>query len=334
MTDTRPETARPPDFGALEQATARIKAEAVETPLIRSDALDEVTRARVFIKPECLQRTGSFKFRGAYNRISRIDPAQHPAGVVAYSSGNHAQGVAAAARLAGLPAVIVMPHDTPALKRQNTEALGARVVGYDRASEDREAIARAIAAETGAIVVPPYDDPDIIAGQGTAGLEFAGELARRGERLDVLLVPVSGGGLIAGIALAFETLSPETRIYAVEPQGFDDHARSLASGRRERNACGEGSVCDALMSWEPGELTFEVNRRLLAGGVAVSEDEVKDAVAFAYRTLKLVAEPGGAAALAAVLAGRPEIAGKTVGVVISGGNADPVSYCAMIAGAR
>ena len=319
-----------PTFEDVEQASNRIAGEARLTPVLQSPALDALTGGRVLIKPEMLQRTGSFKFRGAYNRISQLDARECPQGVVAFSSGNHAQGVAAAAQLKNLPAVIVMPDDAPAVKRANTESYGATVVTYNRAREDRRAIAQGIADERGSVLVPSYDDPDIIAGQGTVGLEFALEAKRRDVDLDLLLVPCSGGGLIAGINLAFEALSPATEVYVVEPEGFDDHARSLNTGKRVENELKSGSICDALLSTQPGELTFEINRRFLKGALAVSDDEVRAAVAFAYRELKVVVEPGGAVALAALLARRVDVSGKSIGIVLSGGNIDVEQFCSIL----
>jgi threonine dehydratase len=279
-----------------------------------------------------LQRPGTFKFRGAYNRLSRLTDAERKHGVVAFSSGNHAQGVAAAAGLVGCPAVIVMPSDAPVIKVESTRALGAEVVFYDRFTESREAIAERIAGERGAVVVPSYDDPFIIAGQGTAGLEAARQLEAAGVRADVLLCPVSGGGLLAGIGLAFEALSPHTRLYSVEPEGFDDHARSLKAGERVENAAGGRSLCDALLASTPGEITFAINGRRLAGGVAVSDAEALAAMAFAFRHLKLVIEPGGATALAALLCGRVKLDGGVAVVIASGGNVDPAVYVRAIGG--
>jgi threonine dehydratase len=315
-----------PEFAHVVQAADRIAGEACRTPLMESLALNRDAGCRVLIKPENLQRTGSFKFRGAYNRISQLDPTLHGAGVVAYSSGNHSQGVAAAAEIMGLPAVIVMPQDTPALKVSNTKSYGAEVVTTDRAGDERRAIAERIAAERGAIMVPPFDDPHIIAGQGTAGRELLEDVNERGTALDVLLAPAGGGGLIAGINLAVAALSPKTQVFSVEPGKFDDHVRSLKSGHIERNAQGTGSICDALLSWQPGDLTFAINRTHLAGGLSVSDDEVRAAVAYAWRTLKLVVEPGGAVALAALLSGKVDCAGMTVGIVLSGGNVDAEQF--------
>ncbi len=314
---------RLPTFADVEDAAARLRGLAVETPLLRSDALDAASGARVFVKAECLQRTGSFKFRGAYNRISRLSEAERVAGVVAYSSGNHAQGVAEAARLVGCPALIVMPADTPAIKRDATRARGAEIVAYDRFTESREAIAERIARERGAVLVPPFEDPFVIAGQGTAGLEAAAQLAQAGEAADLAYVCASGGGLTAGIGLALSERSPRTALWTAEPVGFDDHARSVAAGARVANAPGARSLCDALMAPEPGALTWSLNSPRLAGGAVVSDAEALAAMAFAFRHLKLVLEPGGAAALAAVLQRRPEAQGRVVLVIASGGNVDP-----------
>jgi len=335
MTSSPESTAGPdrpaaPGFADIVAAADRLKGQAVVTPLLESPALDAEVGGRVFLKAETLQRTGSFKFRGAFNCISRIPAAQRGAGVVAYSSGNHAQGVAAAAEILGVPATIVMPADAPAIKVDNTRGYGAEVVFYDRHGESREEIAETLAAAKGARIVRPYDDPAIIAGQGTCGLEIAEQAADRGVALDALLVCCGGGGLVAGSALALAERSPATRVFCVEPEGFDDTGRSLAAGRRVSNAPGGESLCDALLAPTPGELTFAINRRLLAGGLAVSDDEVARAVAYAFRTLKLVVEPGGAVALAAVLAGRYDARGKAVAVTLSGGNVDSELYCAVL----
>jgi threonine dehydratase len=311
-----------PDFSDIVEASQRLEGRAVRTPLVRSDVLDEMTGGQIFLKPECLQRTGSFKFRGAWNFISRLNAQDNRGGVVAYSSGNPAQGVAAAARIVGIPALIVMPEDAPAIKKRNTIALGAEVVTYDRFNENREKIGGAIAAERGAELVPPYEHPWIIAGQGTAGLELVQDIEARGESLDAVLVCTGGGGLTAGIALAVRELMPDARLYACEPEGFDDYGRSIAAGKRVSNKPGAVSICDAIVTPTPGELTFSVNQPRLAGGFAVSEEEVRAAVRFAFETLKLVVEPGGAVALAALLAGKLDCRGKTVAATLSGGNAD------------
>jgi threonine dehydratase len=293
---------------------------------LRSDALDEAAGGQVWVKAECLQRTGSFKIRGAYNRLSRLTEAERKAGVVAFSSGNHAQGVAASAKLLGLPAVIVMPADAPQVKLEATRAFGAEIVTYDRFTESREAISKNIADERGAVVVPSFDDPYIIAGQGTAGLEAARQLADLGAAADVLLCPVSGGGLIAGIGLAFEALSPGTQIYAVEPEGFEDHKMSLYAGAPMAMTPSRSSLCDALLAPRPGDLTFAINRRRLKGALAVSDADALGAIAFAFRHLKIVLEPGGAVALAAILCGKLALGGRTALIVASGGNVDAEVY--------
>jgi len=293
--------------------------------------LNERIGSKVFLKPEMLQRTGSFKFRGAFNKLSSIPRENRGGGVVAFSSGNHAQGVAAAARLLGLPAVIVMPRDAPRLKRERTEALGAEVVLYDRAREDREAIGHAIAERRGATLVPPYDDPLVIAGQGTAGREIVEDLAAEGLRPDVVIVNASGGGLTAGVALAVKARAPEARLYTAEPQGFDDHARSFRSGQREVNAAASGSICDALMSPTPGRITFEITRNLVGDGLVANEEEVARAVAFAFRELKLVVEPGGAVGLAALLTAKVNVRDKIAVAVLSGGNVDPDLFHRLVA---
>ncbi len=321
-----PPAPAPPVFADVEEAARRIAGLAVETPLVRSDALDAAAGARVWVKAECLQRTGSFKFRGAANRITRFTPQEVRAGVVAYSSGNHAQAVAAVARRMGAPAAIVMPADTPAIKVDSTRAHGAEVVFYDRLTQSREAIGAALADARGAVLVPPYEHPLIIAGQGTAALEAARRLEAQGARADLAYVCASGGGLAAGTVLALGAASPETAVWTAEPEGFDDHRRSLEAGRRVANAPGARSICDALLAPEPGELTWSINGPRLAGGAAVSDAEALAAMAFAFRHLKLVLEPGGAAALAAVLQRRPEAQDRTVLVIASGGNVDPATF--------
>jgi threonine dehydratase len=315
----------------IETAAGRIAGVAVRTPLIRSPLLDERVGARVYLKAETLQRMGSFKFRGAYNRCATIPAERRGAGVVAYSSGNHAQGVAAAAKLLGMPAVIVMPADAPRPKRERTAALGAEVVLYDRTTEDRAAIAQEIAETRGAVIVPPFDDPMVIAGQGTVGREIIEDLSAQGLTPDVVVVGCSGGGLAAGISLAIKTAVPGADLYTAEPEGFDDMARSFASGHRERNARLSGTICDALMSNTPGELTFPITQKLIGKGVTASDREVEEAVAFAWRELKLVVEPGGAIGLAALLAGRPDVKGKVVVAILSGGNVDPDLFSRIIA---
>jgi threonine dehydratase len=320
-----------PTVADVDEAARRLDGVALRTPLVTSAALDAMTGGRVFLKAETLQRTGSFKFRGAYNRLSAIPMERRAGGVVAYSSGNHAQGVAAAARLLGMLCVIVMPTDAPRAKRERTAALGAQIVLYDRAREDREAIAEAIAAERDATLVPPYDDALIIAGQGTAGREIVDDLNALGLKPEVVVVTASGGGLTAGIALAVKARVPTAAVYTAEPQGFDDHARSFRSGQREQNAALTGTICDALMARMPGKLTFAINRSLVGAGVVASDEEVAAAVAFAFAELKLVVEPGGAVALAALMTRKIDITGKVAVAVLSGGNVDPELFSRLVA---
>jgi threonine dehydratase len=319
-----------PDYDEVVAAAERLRGVAIETPLLNVPALDAWVGGSILIKPETLQRTGSFKFRGAYNKLSQLPESAKEGGVVAYSSGNHAQGVAHAAQLLGIPAIIVMPSDAPKMKIENTRGYGADVRLYDRYQEQREQVGAQIAAERGATLVKPYDDPDVIAGQGSCGLEIARQAAAQGWRVDALLTCCGGGGLTAGSALAMRALSPATEIYTVEPEGFDDHARSIAEGHRVSNYPGGRSFCDALLAPTPGELTFEINRKLLAGGIAVSDAEVRQAMAFAFRVLKLIVEPGGAVCLAAVLAGKLDLHGRTVAITMSGGNVDPETFCEAI----
>lgn len=312
----------PPVPNDVIHAAARIAGHVVRTPMLRNTALDRATGGTILIKPEILQRTGSFKLRGATNALLRLTQEQRAAGIVTYSSGNHGQGIACAAAALGVAATIVMPADAPAIKRDATAAWGANIVTYDRLRDDREAIGQKIQAETGATLIPPYDHPDVIAGQGTLALELAADAKEAGLTLDSLLVPAGGGGMVAGCALALAAVSPATKIYAVEPQGWDDTGRSLVSGQRETNDMQGSKLCDALLAPAPGLLTFPINQKYLAGGLAVTDDEVRAAQAYAARHLKLVVEPGGAVALAALLAGRIDTAGSTVGIVLSGGNAD------------
>ena len=310
------------DVREIEAAAARLAGVSVETPLIRNFELDDIAGGRVLIKPECLQVTGSFKIRGAYNLLSQLDAGERRRGAVAWSSGNHAQGVAAAGGMLGIPTAIVMPEDAPKAKLQNTQRLGGEVITYDRCTGDREAIAREIAAERDAVIVPSYDHDDIIAGQGTVGLEIADQALEMGLAPDQVLICCGGGGLSSGSAIALKARLPEVTVHTVEPNDFDDTARSLACGERVRVAPHARSICDALQAHTPGELTFAINQRLLGEGLAVSDAEVAEAMRFAFRQLKLVVEPGGAVALAAVLSGKIDTADKTTAVVLSGGNVD------------
>jgi threonine dehydratase len=319
-----------PGFADIEAAAARLAGIARRTPLLAGTPLDEATGGRLLFKAECLQRNGSFKFRGAYNRLVQLDAAARRAGVVAFSSGNHAQGVAAAARMLGMPATIVMPADAPVIKLENTRALGAEVVLYDRIADDREGIARRIVAERGATLVPAYDDPYIVAGQGTAALELVQQARELGLTPDQVLVPTSGGGLTAGTAVAVRELAPAAAVYGVEPEAFDDTKRSLAAGTLLKNPPEARSICDALQSSPPGRITFAINRKLLAGVLTVSDREVETAMARAFRDLKLVVEPGGAVALAAALAEKVPLAGRTTVIILSGGNVDPATFTAAL----
>jgi threonine dehydratase len=307
-------------------ALARIAPFVVRTPMLRHPLLDRLTGGTVLLKPESLQRTGSFKLRGATNAIRQLGEAQRRAGVVTFSSGNHAQAVACAAAAMGLHATVFMPEDAPRVKVDDTRGWGAEIIHFDRVREDRAALGAAFAAHTGAVLVPPFEHPDVIAGQGTLALELAEDAATAGLRLDAFLSGVSGGGLIGGCGLAFAAVSPATRLWAVEPQGRDDTARSLAAGERVANAPGGSTLCDALLAETPGALTFALNRRQLAGALVVSDAEVLAAVGFAFRHLKLVVEPGGAVGLAALLAGRFDARGQVVGVVLSGGNVDAAVF--------
>ncbi|MEM0986512.1 MAG: threonine/serine dehydratase [Pseudomonadota bacterium] len=315
------------------EAEDRVRPFAIETPLLRSDALDAAAGASVWIKPECLQVTGSFKIRGASNRLSKLSETERARGVVAYSSGNHAQGVARAARQLGMLATIVMPSDAPLVKVEGVRSDGADIVFYDRWHESREDIAADICDQTGATLVPSYDDADIIAGQGTAGLEFARQMQAAGEPLHHLVCCVGGGGLISGIALAFSALSPDTRIWGSEPEHHDDWARSLESGAIVANSKeAPSSICDAILTPQPGDVTWAVGGSRLAGGFRVSDADVASAMRFAFRHLKLVVEPGGAAALAALLHRMPESSrGQRLGIVLTGGNVDPALFARLIA---
>lgn len=311
-----------PVFADIEDAARRLVGWARVTPILENTVLNEQLGFRLLVKPECLQRTGSFKFRGAFNKISRIPEDQRAGGIVAYSSGNHAQGAAAAAALMGIRSTIIMPKDAPQAKVANTKALGGNVVLYDRYTENREEIGLKLQAEQGATLVKPYDDPMIIAGQGTIGLEIARQTTELDAVPDLVIVPAGGGGLISGTALAISN-TIKCPVYAAEPATFDDTKRSLESGERQSVADDAHTICDALMAPMPGEITFELNRKLLSGGLAVTDDEVLSAMKVAMLSLKIVVEPGGAVALAAALTGKLDLAGKTVCVVCSGGNADP-----------
>ncbi|WP_412504921.1 threonine/serine dehydratase [Roseovarius sp. SYSU LYC5161] len=310
----------------IRTAADRLAGHARHTPLLSSPFLDEIAGRRVLIKPECLQHTGSFKFRGGWSALSALDPETRRRGVIAYSSGNHAQGVAQAARLLGAPAVIVMPADAPALKIANTRALGADVVLYDRATESREAIGDGIAADRGLTLIRPYDEAQVIAGQGTCGLEIAADAKACGIDEADVLVCCGGGGLTSGIALACEADHPGLTVRPVEPEGFDDVKRSLEQGTIQTNDRRDGSICDAIVTPAPGELTFPIMARLCGPGLTVSEGDCLRAMTLAFQRLKLVAEPGGAAALASALFRGDHLSGDTVIAVVTGGNVDSAMF--------
>nr|WP_215747000.1 threonine/serine dehydratase [Gluconobacter sp. P1C6_b] len=313
-------------FSEIFAASCRIRKHVVRTPLLESPVLNDRLGGRVLIKPEMLQKTGSFKFRGACNRILQLTPAERCGGVVAWSSGNHALAIAAVCALLEIPAHIIMPESAPRMKIEGARRYGAQVRLYDRATENREEIGARIAQAEGAIIVPPYDDYNVMAGQGTVGLEIMEQCRELGIMPDNVLSSASGGGLVAGIATAVRTLRPETSVYSVEPAGFDDLARSLASGQRLENATGAMTLCDSLMVPTPGALTFPTNHALLADGLVVNDVEVRVGMVNCFEHFKLVAEPGGAAPLAAILSGKLDVQGKVTVAVLSGGNVDPAVY--------
>lgn len=315
----------------IEAAAGRIAGVAVETQLLESQALNQRAGARVLIKPETLQRVGAFKFRGAYNRLVQLTPEQRQGGVVAFSSGNHAQGVALAAQLLGMPAGIVMPADAPAVKVAATRGYGAEIVLYDRLTESREEISARIAADRNAVVVPAFDDLDIIAGQGTVGLELVNQTRAQGIALDLVVTPIGGGGLMAGVSTAVKALSPETTVVGVEPQGFDDTLQSLRAGERQVFKPTARSLCDALESPAPGRLTFPSIKRNVSDIAVVTDAEVAEAMRYAFQVLKLVMEPGGCVGLAALLAGKLPRA-ERIGLVLSGGNVDPELFARVLRG--
>jgi len=318
------------DADDVRSAARMLAGIAVRTPLLEYAVLNELAGRRVLVKFEGAQHTGSFKFRGACNRVARIEETARAGGVVAWSSGNHAQGVAAAAKLLGMRATIVMPSDAPAIKQENTKALGAEIVLYDRYTESREDISAALAAKLGATFVPPFNDPFVIAGQGTVGLEILQQAEAAGAVLGQVLVCCGGGGLTAGVATAIKDADASIDVYSVEPSAYDDTARSLVSGRYELVAAGAYSICDALLTPSPGEMTFPINQALLSGGLAVTDEQVKGAMRFAFEKLKLVVEPGGAVALAAVLYGVAPRTERATAIVVSGSNVDPALYASIL----
>lgn len=319
-------------FADIEAAAPRIDGVAVKTPLIESPALNERLGGRVLIKPETMQRVGAFKFRGAYNRLVQLSAEARARGVVAFSSGNHAQGVALAAKLLGIPAIIVMPHDAPAKKVAATKGYGATVRIYDRYKEDRAAIAAEIAETRGSTIVPPYDDPHIVAGQGTLGLELMQQARALGVTPDCVITPLGGGGLLSGVSLAVKHLSPKTAVVGVEPEGYDDVLRSLQTGDYQTNSPDARTLCDALQTPTPGRITFPIMQKTVADVAVVTDAEVAEAMRVAFETLALVVEPGGAVGLAALLAGKVKYKGEVTGLVLSGSNVDPGLFARVLAG--
>jgi threonine dehydratase len=320
----------PPGIADIRHAAARLSGLVVETPLIESPEFNKRFGARILFKPETLQRTGSFKFRGAYNKLSSLSDEERSRGVVAFSSGNHAQGVAASAAMFGVRTVIAMPTDAPAIKIGNVRKMGAEVVPYDRFRDDRMTVVRPY-IESGMVLVQPFDDPAIIAGQGTIGLELMAQAKALGVSLDAVVIPCGGGGLSSGISIAVKDASRGTAVWVAEPEHFDDTCRSLMKGARVSNEPGHTSICDALLAGEPGAITFEINRKNLAGGIAVSDKAVAQAMRDAMAYLKLVVEPGGCVGLAALSSGEIDLAGKCVVVVLSGGNVDFSTYAGIMA---
>ncbi len=314
----------------VRRAAGRIKGYAVRTPLLENDLLNEAVGGRVLLKPEVLQHCGAFKFRGAYNRLSQLTPAECERGVLAWSSGNHAQGVAQVARIFGAPAVIVMPSDAPALKAEKVRAYGAEIITYDRYTQDREEIGRKIAEERGLSIAPPFDHVDIIEGQGTVALEAAEDAAAMGLTLDAFIICCGGGGLTSGCATILEDISPSTEVWIAEPEGYDESWASVRDGTRHHADISRFTICDAIAAPTPGKLTLPIMQRLVKGGLSISDDEVARAMVYAFKYLKLVLEPGGAVALAAILSGKFDARGKTVGLTLSGGNVDPLLFASIL----
>jgi len=298
----------------------------IKTPLLENPEVNSLLSGRLLIKAETAQRTGAFKFRGAYNRIRQMDEAQKKRGVIAYSSGNHAQAVALAAQICGTSALIVMPDDAPLSKMARTRELGGKIITYNRATEVREEVAERIQAEGNYVMVPPNEDRRVMAGAGTVALELIDQC----DALDAVLVPCGGGGLTAATAIVMQALSPKTKVYAVEPELFDDTRRSLQAGKRLSNPKGRKTICDAIMTDTPGALTFPINQKLLAGVLTVSDDDVRCAMAFAFEHYKIVLEAGAAVGLAAVLSQKIDISNKTIGIIATGGNVDAADFCAAL----
>jgi threonine dehydratase len=317
----------PPTLNDVTDAARALDRIAIRTPTLENPEVNARLAGRLLIKAETAQRTGSFKFRGAYNRIRQLDGADRRRGTIAYSSGNHAQAVALAARLLDTSALIVMPADAPAMKMENTRALGAEIITYDRASETREAVAERVQAEGDQVMVPPNEDRRVMAGAGTVALEFLEQARELAAQAGAVLVPCGGGGLTAATAIVMRALSPSTRVYGVEPEQFDDTYRSLQAGERVANPKGRETICDAIMTDMPGALTFSINKDLLAGVLRVDDDEVRAAMTFAFQHFKVVVEPGAAVGLAAVLFRKVDIEGRTIAVIASGGNVEPNRFC-------
>ena len=320
-------TVKVPEFKDVVEAARRLDGVATRTPLLRSIELDRATDARVFVKPECLQLTGSFKIRGAFNRLSSLAEKEKQKGVVAFSSGNHGQAVAYAAKRLAISAIVVMPEDAPKIKIEKTKSHGAEIVFFNREKESREEIAAKIAKESGRVIVPSFEDPHIIAGQGTAALEAFVDASAKEVKFHYYLVCTGGGGLLAGHSLVFRAHSRSTKLYSVEPEAFDDHARSFKAKKVTSIAANPvPSICDAILTPQPGDMTFAINKTFVTGGLTVTDDEVCHAMRFAFENLKLVTEPGGAVALAALLAGKIDARGRNVGLIMSGGNVDASQF--------
>lgn len=331
MIDEKPDQwVTAPTLDDVEEAACALKEAAVDTPLLENMDVSVMLFGRLLVKAETAQRTGSFKFRGAYNRIRQMNNAARERGVIAYSSGNHAQAVAKAALLMGTQALIVMPDDAPLNKMTGTRNLGAEIVTYDRKIETREDVAERIGAERNHVMVPPNEDARVLAGAGTVALELVRQAAALGASLDTVLVPCGGGGLTAATVLVLEALSPATEVFGVEPELFDDTRRSLQAGERLANPKGRTTICDAIMTDLPGELTFSINRKRLSGVLTVSDDEVRSAMKLGFEQFKIVIEPGAAVGLAAVLHRKIEISGKTTAVIATGGNVDASNFCAAL----
>ena len=332
MTARSSVTTHPIALKDVRDAADALSGAVIRTPLLEHPDANDALGGRLLIKAECGQRTGAFKIRGAYYRILQMSAEERARGAITYSSGNHAQGVARAAQLLGSSALIVMPDDVPAAKMEATRALGAEITTFNRDTEDSDRVVARLKEETGRIIVPPSADPQVLAGAGTVTLEIFEQAEKLNAHPDVILTPCGGGGLTASAAVVARELSPDARVYAVEPELFDDTRRSLAAGERIANPKGRRTICDAIMTPIPGEVTFPINLDLLAGGLVASDKEVREAMAFAYEYYKIVVEPGAAVGIAAVLSGRIDIEGKTIATVVTGGNIDPARFCAFMGG--